>query len=704
MVRNLLRTATVVTLLVGTAVFIPTVAEAAPIEDAVSAGAANAAKQGITSYISVVDRSTGTVASETPNAHTQVASESIVKLFIAGYYAVQAGGSDGLSAANRNRLEDMIKFSDDNTANSLFRSTIVPSQAARYGLTETTNDTDGAGHWGAVRITAHDMAKFMYAMSNDPDVGPWLLGVMAQVAPNGSDGFNQQFGFNALSGVHGSKQGWGGDGWGPQPYTINSVGFTDQWFGAILQSGTASTYATMSDTATFAAQQIQNAPKQSSDNPRGSVDNAGLVGFAMQLSGWASDPNDAGSSINVDIYDIAPGGGVTGLRITADQARPDVNSSLGIPGNHGWTAGFVLSGGGTHQICVYAINVGAGTTNPQLGCRSVDLSVDPLGTIDSASLDNFTYTVAGWAIDPDSPRQPLDVHIYDYRADGSSSGYPFQSGLARPDVAAAFSGAGDNQGYSATVRLTGGGVHQVCVYAINVGAGGNVTLGCQTVTTATPVGTVDGVLNPSVGGLLVQGWSLDPDVPTVPVGNTISVIAPDGTVADYSGYVADGIRGDVGSAFPGVGDNHGLVASVPVVQPGTSQVCVHALSARSPATSQRIGCRSVVVQNAFGTLDGVSAGAGSISVSGWALNPNGYSQAVPIDIYDSGPNGLAGYGGNMAGSYRPDVDAVFGQGADHGYVATIPAASGRHQVCAYAITTGGGTGNTLLGCREVIVG
>jgi hypothetical protein len=66
---------------------------------------------------------------------------------------------------------------------------------------------------------------------------------------------------------------------------------------------------------------------------------------------------------------------------------------------------------------------------------------------------------------------------------------------------------------------------------------------------------------------------------------------------------------------------------------------------------------------------------------------------------------VRGYPGFIANKSRPDVGAAFGgYGASHGFLATVPATgSGNHSVCAYAITTGGGNGNTLLGCASVHV-
>ena len=59
---------------------------AAPPDDAVAAAAAAAAGQSVTSFISVVDRRSGVVLARTGNADAQVASESIMKLFLAAYY------------------------------------------------------------------------------------------------------------------------------------------------------------------------------------------------------------------------------------------------------------------------------------------------------------------------------------------------------------------------------------------------------------------------------------------------------------------------------------------------------------------------------------------------------------------------------------------------------------------------------------------
>jgi hypothetical protein len=78
---------------------------------------------------------------------------------------------------------------------------------------------------------------------------------MASVAPTGSDGFDQSFGMNSLSGDHGSKQGWTDVGSAAR-VQIHSVGWTDRYFVAILQTSTSSDYDTMQADSTRTARAV----------------------------------------------------------------------------------------------------------------------------------------------------------------------------------------------------------------------------------------------------------------------------------------------------------------------------------------------------------------------------------------------------------------------------------------------------------------
>ncbi|WP_111767808.1 hypothetical protein [Nakamurella deserti] len=349
-------------------------ASAAPVDDAIAAAVAQADQYGVTSYLTVVDRATGEVAGETGNAHVQVASESVMKLFLASYYATEAGGADLLSESRRASLEEMIEYSDDDIASALFTEDAIPSQAQRYGLTETAN-ADNPGEWGAARITAHDTALFLYRMSSDPQVGPWLMTVMARTAPNGHDGFDQFWGFNALDGDHGSKQGWGSENWTAQRNAVHSVGFTDRWFAAVLQTGGSGTYYTMHDTATASARLIQDA-QRASLAPVGRLEAVAVdaATATATATGWSFDPTDAAARIAVDVTTTAPDGTATTTRTTAAVDRPDVAFTTGAPGGHGFSVAVPVSAPGQYSVCATGIDGGDSPDTP-LGCQSYEVAV-----------------------------------------------------------------------------------------------------------------------------------------------------------------------------------------------------------------------------------------------------------------------------------------------------------------------------------------
>lgn len=251
------RTATVERLAATTETTVPSPAGPALLtpEQAVELGAVKADVRQIHQSIAVVDRVTGEVVAA--HAGDEVCNaESILKLFTAAFYLVQADGAPDTELADQ--LREMIEVSDNDIQSSLWSADIIPTITDRYLLTGTENGPNpSAATWGSDQTTANDQARFLYLMSRDPMVGPMLMNWMASTEPTGADGFNQAFGFNVLAGDHGSKQGWSDPGWNPA--NLHSVGWTDRYFAAILQTSATATYATMRATSTRTAQLIAEA-------------------------------------------------------------------------------------------------------------------------------------------------------------------------------------------------------------------------------------------------------------------------------------------------------------------------------------------------------------------------------------------------------------------------------------------------------------
>ena len=128
-----------------------------------------------------------------------------------------------------------------------------------------------------------------------------------------------------------------------------------------------------------------------------------------------------------------------------------------------------------------------------------------IGSLDVVAVTGGSATVAGWALDPNSPGTSIQAHIY-----VNGAGYAFVSDGGRPDVNAVL-GVSGGHGFSVTVPLQWGS-NNVCAYSIGVASGNNTLLGCRTVQYFVPVGSFD--LAAATGSAAsVAGWAFDPGAP-----------------------------------------------------------------------------------------------------------------------------------------------------------------------------------------------
>ncbi|MET0966010.1 MAG: hypothetical protein ABWZ02_06415 [Nakamurella sp.] len=219
------------------------------IAQQISTGVTFAAAQDVEQAVAVMDRTTGQLVAGIAGDKA-FNSESITKLFTVAYYLVRAGGAP--DAGLSEDLRSLIQESNNTVQMDLWQPAVIPTIADRYRLTGTSNSpAESPSTWGSDQITANDLATFLYAASRDPLVGPLLMGWMRGTPATGADGFDQSFGFNALSGQGGSKQGWSDPGWSPA--NLHSVGWTGRYFAAVLQTSASARYATMRSTSTTTA-------------------------------------------------------------------------------------------------------------------------------------------------------------------------------------------------------------------------------------------------------------------------------------------------------------------------------------------------------------------------------------------------------------------------------------------------------------------
>jgi hypothetical protein len=105
-------------------------------------------------------------------------------------------------------------------------------------------------------------------------------------------------------------------------------------------------------------------------DPKGNLD---LVSSpkanTARVAGWTFDPDAPLATTVVHVYVDGGFGGV----FDANKVRTDIGAAFpGAGNNHGYDFQLNLSRG-AHTVCTYAINTAGAGTNPNLGCRSVNV-------------------------------------------------------------------------------------------------------------------------------------------------------------------------------------------------------------------------------------------------------------------------------------------------------------------------------------------
>jgi hypothetical protein len=302
----------------------------------------------------------------------------------------------------------------------------------------------------------------------------------------------------------------------------------------------------------------------------GSFDQVTQSPDGLRVRGWSLARGTAGP-INVNA--IVDGANNVAR---ADKTRVDIAAAFpGFGGEHGYSF-TIAAGPGSHRVCLEGGNDGDGP-NYSLGCRTIFLFTDPGGNVDLATRAPGGIRVAGWAIDPNTASpDAVDVYV-------GGAGTRTIANSDRPDIAATAPDYGAKHGYNLVLPAPHG-TNRVCAYGINLGPGStNTQLACKTVVVSDlPMGSLDGA---SRNG--VVGWTIDPDS-TAPLEVHVYVNG-----AFRSKAVADGLRRDVGQAYPDYGAGHGYSAGfTPALAPG-STVCVYAINVGPGATNPQLGCRTV---------------------------------------------------------------------------------------------------------------
>jgi hypothetical protein len=227
-----------------------------------------------------------------------------------------------------------------------------------------------------------------------------------------------------------------------------------------------------------------------SHNPFGHLDVLKSSGAAVTFSGWAADPDTAGTVRVVIRIDNVPT-----YSVLANQPRPDVAKYFPKYGAQRGFAGAFSVPAGKHTVCVTAGDLATGSdtvfacgivyanTPTMAPIVSTAATSRPIGRMEASSFSAGKLTVTGWTLDKDTAAS-LQVDVI---VNGQSYGSAMAN-LYRPDVQQAYPGYWKYHGYSFTVPAAlAPGNYELCVVAVNNAAGGNTILPCK-IFTVSPVG------------------------------------------------------------------------------------------------------------------------------------------------------------------------------------------------------------------------
>lgn len=340
--------------------------------------------------------------------------------------------------------------------------------------------------------------------------------------------------------------------------------------------------------------------------------------------------------------------------------------------------------------------------------------VSPLASLDHAALETTSgkaeIVLSGWAIDPAAISSPIEVHVYVDRPSGTT-GHALIANLSRPDVGAAYPGAGDKHGFATRIPVTQPGDYRACVFLIR--SSGSALFECRSfkAVAGNPGGSLDSVIltgSSEAAVIRVSGWALDWASPASTARVDVYLDRPNGTASGFSTQ-ASGSRPDVHRVY-GVGEQHGFTLDIPITQGGAYRACAFAIGSSAFGNrSVLLGCQYVraTAPVTTGVLDRVGVrwdgAAMNVEFNGWGLDTTSLTASVSVDVYVDRPDRTSTGVRLTANTERSDIARVFpGAGSAHGFQGSVRVdQAGTYRACAYAVATNAfGSSVTPIGCSS----
>ena len=254
--------------------------------------------------------------------------------------------------------------------------------------------------------------------------------------------------------------------------------------------------------------------------PYGALDYCSGGTGTFSVAGWAVDPDEPSKSLEIRVHIGAPAGQEGGeyFSTMATVPRPDINDA-GIPGNHGYDATFKTSLTGTQTVYIYAIHSN-GENGPLLTMGTVNITAnqDPYGALDGCTGGIGTFSVCGWAVDPDEPSKSLEIRVHIGAPAGQGGEYfSTMATIPRPDLNNV--GIPGDHGYDATFKTSLTGTQTVYIYAIHSNGANGPLIATGTVNITKPIDLSKATITLEKTQYTYDGTQKKPKVKSINSGN-----------------------------------------------------------------------------------------------------------------------------------------------------------------------------------------
>ncbi|WP_157970775.1 CAP domain-containing protein [Nakamurella deserti] len=220
---------------------------------------------------------------------------------------------------------------------------------------------------------------------------------------------------------------------------------------------------------------------------------------------------------------------------------------------------------------------------------------------------------------------------------------------------------------------------------------------------ATPVGQFQS-LTATGATVRLTGWGLDPELATAASTIRVTDTAPDGSVATSTAQ-ASIARPELAADRPASGAAHGFDHSYVTAGRGGHTVCATVVDTGAGLGDTALGCLTYTVGDPVGGVESATVTGRTLTVAGWAVDPDQPTAAATVTVTDRLAGGPATSTTVVASAPHAGADrAVPGAGPAHGFTVTAPISGvGEHAVCATVAGVRAAGVVTDLGCRTVTV-